>query len=87
VKSREYLYWEFPGYMGQQAVRMGNWKATRQKLNAKLSEIELYNLSTDPNETKNVARDHPEVVKRMSEILLKEHVPSKLFPLPSVDPK
>ncbi len=85
VKPREYLYWEFPSYLGQQAVRMGDWKATRQKLNAKLSEIELYDLSKDPNETKNVAGDHPEVVKRMAEILAKEHVPSKLFPLPSVD--
>jgi arylsulfatase len=25
-KKHAYLYWEFPGYGGQQAVRMGRWK-------------------------------------------------------------
>lgn len=85
VKPREYLYWEFPSYTGQQAVRMGNWKATRQKLNMKRMAIELYDLSKDPNETKDVAGEHPEVVKRMAAIMAKEHVPSALFPLPGVD--
>ena len=25
-----YLYWEFPAYGGQQAIRQGKWKAIRQ---------------------------------------------------------
>ncbi len=85
VKPREYLYWEFPGYQGQQAVRMGNWKATRQKLNSKLTNIELYDLSNDPNETTDVATAHPEIVKQIAAIMAKEHVPSKLFPLKNID--
>ena len=28
----EYLYWEFTGYGGQQAVRMGDWKGVRQNM-------------------------------------------------------
>jgi arylsulfatase len=85
AKKREYLYWEFPAYGGQQAVRMGHWKATRQKLATKLTAIELYDLAKDPNETKDVAAANPDVVKRVAAIMEKEHVPSRLFPLPSVD--
>jgi arylsulfatase A len=85
VAPREYLYWEFPSYTGQQAVRLGNWKGTRQNLKAKLSDIELYDLEKDPNETTNVAAAHPDVVKRIADVMAKEHEPSKLFPLPSVD--
>ncbi len=85
VAPREYLYWEFPGYTGQQAVRLGDWKGTRQNLKAKLADIELYDLAKDPNETTNVAAAHPDVVKRIADILAKEHEPSTLFPLPSVD--
>lgn len=32
-KPREFLYREFPGYGGQQAVWQGRWKAVRQNLN------------------------------------------------------
>ena len=27
-----FLYWEFPSYQGQQAVRMGKWKAIRKNI-------------------------------------------------------
>src|SRR5262249_42708448 len=30
--KHSYLYWEFPGYGGQQAVRLGDWKGVRQNL-------------------------------------------------------
>src|SRR5690606_16194264 len=30
--SHEFLYWEFPAYGGQQAVRMGQWKGLRQNI-------------------------------------------------------
>jgi len=29
-KQHPWLYWEFPGYGGQQAVRLGHWKAVRR---------------------------------------------------------
>jgi arylsulfatase A len=84
-KEREYLYWEFPSYKGQQAVRMGHWKATRQNLITKLTDIELYDLAKDPNETTDVAKQHPEIVANIAAIMMKEHVPSEKFPLPWVD--
>jgi arylsulfatase len=79
--AHEYLYWEFPGYTVQQAVRTGQWKAVRSGVNQGDSEFELYDLSTDVGEKRNVAGEHPEIVKRMAEIARAAHVPSQLFPL------
>jgi arylsulfatase len=86
-KVHEFLYWEFPSYGGQQAVRAGKWKAVRQNMSKGPSAIELYDLDTDLSEKKNIAVDNPEVVKRLAAIMEKEHTPSKVFPLPSVDPQ
>lgn len=86
-RVHEFLYWEFPSYGGQQAVRAGKWKAVRQNLNKGPSAIELYDLETDPSEKRNVAADNPEVVERLEDIMVKQHIPSTVFPLPSVDPR
>jgi arylsulfatase A len=84
-----FLYWEFPAYGGQQAVRMGDWKGIRQDMlrrnNPDPLKIELYNLADDPGETTDVASEHPEVVAQIREIMQREHTPSELFPLPPVD--
>ena len=66
-QSHEFLYWEFgAGKRLQQAVRMGDWKAVRL---APGTPLELYNLRDDIGETKNVAAEHPEIVKEMSDLL------------------
>ncbi len=72
----DYLYWELPRYNSEsgtfrdetpaQAVRAGNWKAVRPAPNAPL---ELYDLETDPSETRDLASDHPDVLSRMEELL------------------
>ncbi|MCH2025821.1 MAG: sulfatase-like hydrolase/transferase, partial [Verrucomicrobiales bacterium] len=84
-KSHEFLYWEFPSYGSQQAVRLGKWKGIRQKMSkAKTSadlKTELYNLELDPGETKNIASLNPGIVKKIELIMVKEHVPSTLFPI------
>lgn len=46
------------------AVREGDWKLL---VNADGTGAELYDLSADPNETKNRAADKPEVTKRLTE--------------------
>lgn len=71
--EHKYLYWEFPAYKGQQAVRMGKWKAIRKNIFEGNMEIELYDLLTDPNEQNNVAKTHPEIVAQMEDILLEAH--------------
>jgi hypothetical protein len=50
------------------------------------SEIELYDLEGDPTEKKDVAADHTDVLMRLTAIMTKEHTPSTIFPLQSVDP-
>lgn len=84
-KQHEYLYWEFPGYGGQQAIRLGNWKAVRQNLNKGRTALELYDLSTDLGEKVEVAAKHPEIVARLDRLMRECRQPSKLFPLKPFD--
>ena len=85
-KAHDHLYWEFSSYGGQQAVRMGQWKALRQKLHKNPdAQFELYDLSADIGESKNVAAEFPEIVAKIREICRQEHTPSELFPFPALD--
>jgi arylsulfatase len=75
-KNHAYLYWEFAGYDGQQAVRMGKWKAIRKDIQKGNLDIELYNLEQDIREENNVATDYPEIIQEIKRIMKKEHMPS-----------
>ena len=81
-QTHPYLYWELHESGGKQAVRMGNWKAVRLNVDKGIgaSVFELYDLNNDPGEKNNVASQHPDIVKQLSEIMEKEHRPSTLFP-------
>lgn len=70
------LYWEQTSNGFDQAVRWKNWKAVRIGKNA----LELYNLATDPSETKNVATENPTVVARIEEYLKTARVESEDWP-------
>lgn len=64
------FYWEFHERGFQQAARRGIWKAIRTKPEARL---QLYNLSMDPAEEKDVVDDPElEVTVRLMERILKE---------------
>ncbi|MBN1482899.1 N-acetylgalactosamine-6-sulfatase [candidate division KSB1 bacterium] len=66
--QHEYLYWQFAGSgHDKQAVRVGFWKAVRPETNAPL---ELYDLSTDIGEQNNIASAHPDIVAKMSALIL-----------------
>jgi len=79
--EHEYLYWEFPSYTGQQAVRMGPWKAIRDSIFEGNTKVKLYNLKDDIQELHNVSFQYPNIVKQMKVIMENEHIPSKQFPL------
>jgi arylsulfatase A-like enzyme len=49
-----------------QSVRSGAWKLRHVK-----EKDELYDLATDISESKNVASDHPEIVKRLTNAITK----------------
>ena len=88
-EPRPFLYREFKGYGGQQAVWIGPWKGIRKNMmrrnNPDPLAIELYHLERDISESTDVAARHPDVVRRMAALMKQEHVPSSLFPLPPLD--
>jgi arylsulfatase len=47
--------------------------------------IELYNLKTDPSETKDVSAEHPEVVAQIAKVMRDQHTPNPDFPFPAID--
>lgn len=73
-----FLYWEFPAYQGQQAVRMGKWKAIRRDIFKGNMELELYDLVADPQEQNNIAADHPEVITQIAGIMKEQHLPATI---------
>jgi arylsulfatase A-like enzyme len=80
-QQHNYLYWEFHEEGGRQAVRQGNWKAVR--LQAKQhpdGPVELYDLATDPAETKNVAASHPDIAAKLAGYMKESHVETALYP-------
>jgi arylsulfatase A-like enzyme len=78
---RPFLYREFPGYGGQQSIRVGEWKAIRQKMNSGRTTVELYNLANDISESKDVAAEFPDIVRDLTAMMEKQRVKSSLFPL------
>ena len=77
-KFHDFLYWEFPAYNGQQAVRTGPWKGIRKDIFDGNMKIELYNLEKDPNEQNDVSDKYPEVVRRIERIMKQQHIPSEI---------
>jgi arylsulfatase len=71
--AHEFLYWEFPASGGLQAVRMGNWKAVRRNMFDGNLDIELYDLSMDLVESRDLSADHPEVVENIERIMKEQH--------------
>ncbi len=76
-KEHEFLYWEYPEYGGQLAIRMGKYKAVCRNMRKKNNfTFELYNLETDITESDDIAAQHPEIIEKVKEIIKKEHVQS-----------
>jgi arylsulfatase A-like enzyme len=89
-QSHAYLYWEDADidwnavrYLEdttlRQAVRAGDWKGIRLRSGAPL---ELYNLREDVAESRNVAADHPDVVRRLEGVMRQAHA----SPPPQIEP-
>ena len=80
-RQHEFLYWEFHEDGGRQAVRMDKWKGVRLNVMKDAdAAIELYNLDTDPGETKNVATENPAIVQSIQKIMQSEHTENISFP-------
>jgi arylsulfatase A-like enzyme len=66
-EHHEFLYWEFNA---QTAVRMGKWKAIQFKKNL---DWELYDLTQDISESKNVASSYPDLLSQMKSLATQSH--------------
>jgi arylsulfatase A len=84
-REHEFLYWEYPERDQQQAVLIGDFKAIRTNLRRGNLTIELYDLSADPPESRDVAAEHPEIVERAERIMYEERRPSAAFPIKALD--
>jgi arylsulfatase len=76
--KHSFLFWDYPEYGGQQAVRMAQWKGIRKNIKQGNLEIELYDLSKDLQELNNVAEEYPEIVEKIAEIMRTEHSPPEV---------
>jgi arylsulfatase A len=76
--SHPFLFWDFKGYGGQTAVRMGDWKGIRRnQIKDPDSPIELYDLRKDIGENTNVASEFPEIAEKIKKLMLRERtIPS-----------
>jgi arylsulfatase A-like enzyme len=76
--QHEYLYWEFYEAGVSQAVLLeGHWKGIR--LRRTTVPIKLYELTSDLAETNDVAEQHPQVVRRIAQIMSGEHVDNQYW--------
>ena len=72
--THPHLYWEFYEQGGKVAVLQGNWKAVKRNfLKNPDAGIELYNVDSDPAESKDLAKQHPALVESLAGIMQKEH--------------
>lgn len=93
-KQHKVLFWEYfdynyswkPGstnqrnYLLSEAIRVGDWKGVRKNLYKNPEAgMELYNLKNDIGEENNVADQHPEIVKELTDLMLSEHNDSEYF--------
>jgi arylsulfatase A-like enzyme len=79
--QHDHLYWEiqvsFEAEDHRQGVRLGDWKGVRYGVGGAL---ELYNLASDPLETRDVADKHPERLKAIERLMQSESHPVPYLP-------
>ena len=71
------LYWEFHERAFTRAVRMGDWKGVSRRPD---KTLELYDLSKDIGETKDVVGDHPKVAAKIETFLATARSTSERWP-------
>lgn len=76
----DFLYWEFYERTFRQAVVAENWKLIRSGMDDE--RIELYDLSKDVHEDKNLAKEKPELAKKFLVMMEKAHLPHPNWPTP-----
>jgi arylsulfatase A-like enzyme len=68
--QHDYLYWETAGWS---AIRQGQWRAVRARAS---QPWELFDVSSDPSESKNVAAEQPAILAKLVALAEQAHVPA-----------
>lgn len=75
-----FMYWEYDkNGLQKQAARWRNWKAVKAP---HTKPIELYDLSSDVNEERNVAAAHPDIVAKFDQYIRAARTDSPDWPVP-----
>jgi arylsulfatase len=70
LRQHPYLIWDFAGYGGQLAARLGRWKGVQRDVRRDpQAPWELYDLAADVGETTNVANQYPDVLAQIQAIV------------------
>jgi arylsulfatase A-like enzyme len=77
--QHEYLYWEINGWT---AIRQGQWRAVRPRPN---QAWELYDLASDPSESKDLSAAQPDTLPRLIALAEKAHEPVREGTFTSTD--
>ena len=67
--QHDYLYWEIGGWT---AIRQGSWRAVRPRPN---QPWELYDLSADPSESRDLAAARSEILEKLTALAGTAHEP------------
>ena len=82
LETRNPMVWVYPEYGGQVAVMVGDFKVMRRGLLTRNPQPwEVYDVATDPAESRDLAATRSDLIERAIEILNAETVPNELFPL------
>ena len=73
-KKHEFLYFEYPEKGGQVAIRMGDWKGVKTNLKEDpAAPWQLFDLKTDRNESRDIAANYPEILRKFDAIIRSQH--------------
>jgi len=82
-RQHDYLYWEFHEKGFFQAVRKGDWKGVKKGTKV---PVEVYDLKNDLGETKDLAKERPEIAAEMERIMKEARTDSVQFPITEPKP-
>lgn len=82
AEAHKPMVWVFPEYGGQVAVQMGRNKVLRRGLQTKQpGEWEVYDIVADRGETKDLAKERPDLIEAAKGVLKREMGGNDIFPL------
>ncbi|MEI7421978.1 MAG: arylsulfatase [Prolixibacteraceae bacterium] len=77
-------------HSGHAGIRVGDWKLVSRQMAlernslAENSVFELYNIKEDRSETRDLSLEHPEKVKELKELMMKEFKRTNVLPRPKI---